>query len=263
MTVIPNRMKQCLLEGRIPVSFNVNRMHGPEVAAIAASCGFEWLFIDMEHSSMDTKTAAAICISALGWGITPVIRAASHAHFHATRLLDAGAQGIIVPHVDTEKQARGVVNNCRYTPSGHRSLSRPSPQLRYSGGSMAEAIEVLNDNTLVIVMLETEEAIGNADAIAATEGVDGMLIGTSDLAADLGIPGQFGHERIDKAYAVAIGAARRHGKYLGMGGVYEPTLMEKRIRGGVSFIMGGSDISFVLSAAKERRAMLSKVFESL
>lgn len=238
-------------------------MHGPEVAAIAASCGFEWLFIDMEHSSMDTKTAAAICVSALGWGITPVVRAASHAHFHATRLLDAGAQGIIVPHVDTPEQARKVVDNCRYTPLGHRSLSRPSPQLRYGGGSMAEAIKELNDNTLVIVMLETGEAIANADAIAAIEGIDALLIGTNDLAGDLGIPGQFGHERIDDAYATAIGAAKRHGKYLGMGGVYEPALMEKRIREGVNFMLGGNDISFILSAARERRAMLSKVFESL
>jgi 2-keto-3-deoxy-L-rhamnonate aldolase RhmA len=256
-------MKQCLLEGRVPVSFNVNRMHGPEVAAIAASCGFEWLFIDMEHSSMDTKTAAVICVSALGWGITPVIRAASHAHFHATRLLDAGAQGIIVPHVDTVEQAREVVDNCRYTPLGRRSLSRPSPQLRYGGGSMSEAIRELNDNTLVMVMLETGEAIANADAIAAVQGIDAMLIGTNDLAADLGIPGQFGHERIDHAYADAIGAARRHGKYLGMGGVYEPALMEKRIREGVNFMLGGSDISFVLSAARERRATLTRVIESL
>jgi 2-keto-3-deoxy-L-rhamnonate aldolase RhmA len=263
MAIIPNRMKQCLLEGRIPVSFNVSRMHGPEVAAIAASCGFEWLFIDMEHSSMDTKTAAAICISALGWGVTPVIRAASHAHYHATRLLDAGAQGIIVPHVDTEKEAQAVVDNCRFTPLGRRSLSRPSPQLRYGGGSMAEAIKALNDNTLVIVMLETEEAIANADAIAAVEGIDGMLIGTNDLAADLGIPGQFSHERIDKAYTAAISAAKRHGKYLGMGGVYEPALMEKWIRAGVSFVLGGNDIAFILAAAKERRTMLTNVIESL
>ena len=263
MAIIPNRMKQSLLEGGTPVSFNVNRMHSPEVAAVAASCGYEWLFIDMEHSALNTESAAAICVAALGWGVTPVVRAASHAHFHATRLLDAGAQGIIVPHVDTVAQAKAVVDNCRYTPLGHRSLTRPNPQLAYGGGTIAEDIKLLNDNMLVIVMLETEEAIANADAIAAVEGIDALLIGSNDLAADFGIPGQLGHERIDKAYAVAISAAKRHGKYLGMGGVYEPELMGKRIRQGVRFLQGGGDISFMIVAAKERRAMLSNILESL
>jgi 2-keto-3-deoxy-L-rhamnonate aldolase RhmA len=94
-------------------------------------------------------------------------------------------------------------------------------------------IEALNGNTLVVAMLETPQAVDNADAIAAVEGIDALLIGTNDLAAEMGIPGQFGHDRIESAYAAMIGACRKHGKFAGMGGVYEHGLMEKFIRMGV------------------------------
>ena len=263
MPVIPNKLKQSLRENRYPVAFSVNRMHGPEVAAIAACCGFDWLFVDMEHSCMDTKTAGEICITALGWGITPIVRTSSHQPFHASRFLDTGAQGVVVPHVDTVEQARAVVESCRYTPMGRRSLARPSPHLRYANIDVAQAIKLLNENLLVIVMLETEEAIANADAIAAVEGVDAMLIGTVDLVADMGIPGQVGHERVDKAYEAAIKAAKRHGIYLGMGGIYDPVLVEKRMKQGVQFVVGSGDAGFMMTGAREQRAMLARVVESL
>ena len=104
-------------------------------------------------------------------------------------------------------------------------------------------------------MLESPEAIANADEIAAVDGVDVLLMGTNDLCAEMGIPGQYGHEDVVAAYDAMISACRNNGKHPGMGGVYNE-LAEKYIQMGARFVLGGSDLSFLMSAAKQRAAYL-------
>lgn len=256
MAVIENTMKQKLEAGKLAFSFNVVHLRSPSVAGLAEACGYDWLFIDMEHNTMDLDTAAQICLAALPTGVTPIVRVPSHDHYHATRILDGGAMGIVVPHVDDAETARQIVSNCKYPPLGHRSLTAPAPQLGFETLPVADAIETLNRNTFLTVMLETPQAIDNAEEIAAVEGIDAILIGTNDLAAEFGIPGQFGHDKIEEAYAKMIAACRKHGKHPGMGGVYDHALMEKFIRMGVRVFLGGGDAAFLISAAKERATFL-------
>jgi len=228
-------------------------------AGIAKECGYDWLFIDMEHNTMGVDAAVQISVAALPVGITPIVRVPAHEHFHATRVLDGGAQGVVVPHVNSVEQARRVVENCKYPPIGHRSLTAPMPQLGFRTMPVADAIEALNRNTLVVAMLETPQAVDNADAIAAVEGIDALLIGTNDLAAEMAIPGQFGHARIEAAYAAMIAATKKHGKFAGMGGVYEHGLMEKFIRMGVRLLLGGGDVAFMMAAARTRADFLKSL----
>ncbi len=124
---------------------------------------------------------------------------------------------------------------------------------------VGEAAKIVNSETLVVVMLETPKAIANADAIAQVEGIDVLLIGTNDLCAEIGIPGQFSDARVEDAYRKVIDACRKHGKYPGMGGVYEPKLMEKYIQMGMRFILSGSDFSFIMAGARARTEFLRKV----
>ena len=106
-------------------------------------------------------------------------------------------------------------------------------------------------------MVETPEAIERVDAIAAVPGVDVVLIGTNDLCAEMGIPGQYGDARIVDAYTKVIAACRQHKVHPGMGGVYEPKLMEKYIGMGMRFILSGSDLSFILAGGRERTSFLN------
>ena len=106
MKVIPNHAKQRLLNGELALGMGLRQARTVDISQIAKSCDFDWLFIDMEHNSMSIDTAAQICQAALGVGITPMIRVPAHDAFHSTRLLDTGAQGIVVPHVSTAEQAR-------------------------------------------------------------------------------------------------------------------------------------------------------------
>jgi 2-keto-3-deoxy-L-rhamnonate aldolase RhmA len=210
----------------------------------------------MEHSSINLDTAAQIAMASLPLGITPIVRVPGKEHHHASRILDAGAQGIVVPHVDTVAEAERAVAYCKYPPVGHRSVMGALPQFAYGSVPVGEATSSANNETLVIVMLETPSAIANAEAIAAVPGLDVVLIGTNDLCAEMGIPGQFADTKVEDAYRTVVAACRKHGKHPGMGGVYEPALMEKYIGYGMRFILSGGDLSFLMAGARERANFL-------
>lgn len=259
--LFPNVARQKLDAGELAVGLGVRQGRTVDTAMVAKSCGFDWLFIDMEHNSMDLDTAAQICVAALPTGVTPIVRVPGPESFHATRILDAGAMGVIVPHVDTAEQARRIADICKFPPVGKRSVPGSMPQLGYASYSQEDCCRLLNDSTLIVVMLETEEAIASADEIAAVEGIDVLLIGTSDLSADMGIHGQFDHPRIEAAYRQVIAACARHGKHPGMGGVYVPELMSKYVDMGARFLLGGSDLALLMQAGNERMRFLDGLLE--
>ena len=130
------------------------------------------------------------------------------------------------------------------------------PGLNFANVPVGEATQRMNDETLVVVMLETPKAIDNADEIAAVEGIDVLLVGTNDLCAEMGIPGDFGNPRVPEAYAKVLAACARHGKHPGMGGVYDPKLMAQYLGMGMRFILSGNDLAFLMAGARERSAML-------
>ncbi len=259
MAAYPNPAKEALSQGRIALGFGVSQSRTIEIAQIAKTCGFHWLFIDMEHSPLNTETASQMAAAALAVGIAPIVRVPGKEGHHAARLLDAGAQGIVVPHVDTVEEAERAVAHCKYPPIGDRSAMGAHPLMRYESVSVGETIRAVNDVTLVVVMLETPDAIARTDEIAAVEGVDVILIGTNDLCATMGIPGEFEHANVVKAYETVIAACRKHGKHPGMGGVYEPKIMEKYIRMGMRFILSGSDMSFIIAGARARAKVLGEI----
>src|SRR5688572_25667243 len=196
MSAYPNHTKRQLAEGKLAIGMGLRLARSVDIAVIGKTCGFDWLFIDMEHSSIDLDTAAQIAMACLPLGLTPIVRVPGKEHHHASRILDAGAQGIVVPHVDTVEEAKRAVAYCKYPPVGHRSAMGALPQFAYRNTPVAEALPVMNQETLVIVMLETPDAIGRADEIAAVPGVDALLIGTNDLCAEMGIAGQFGDAKV-------------------------------------------------------------------
>ena len=134
-----------------------------------------------------------------------------------SRVLDGGAQGVIVPDVNTSVQAEAIVSACRFPPTGKRSVLGLGPALGYRTVPLSELNPKLNAETSVIVMLETAEGIENCEAVAAVDGIDVLLIGSGDLTTDLGIPGQVDHPRLRAADEPVAAACRMHNKVLGVG----------------------------------------------
>ena len=243
----------------LALGLGVHHLRGAAVPMLAKAAGFDWLFIDAEHGFISTAEIAQICIAALPHGVVPIVRICSGALDDGTRALDNGALGLVVPHVDTPEQARALVDAFRFAPMGHRSTGGSNAAFGYRPPAAAEAQKVLNAEILIIPMIETPQAVENADAIAAIEGIDALLIGTNDLSLEMGISGQIGHERIHAAYKTVAAACQRHSKVLGMGGVYDRELASRYIGMGARLVLGANDHALMLNAATQRVEFLREL----
>lgn len=252
MPVLPirNVVKEKLAQDQVVSTFAVRLVQAPAVAALAAGCGFDNLFVDLEHSPLSLETAAGICIAALRAGVTPFVRVPTVGPEFVSRMLDAGALGIIAPHVASAKEAAAVVELCRFPPLGKRSEGGPMPHYGFCNPPQVESHRILDEATTVIVMIESSEGLEHVDEIAAVPGVDMLFIGSNDLCGDLGITGNYDHPLLRDAYARTIAACRRHGKQTGVGGLADrPDLIAEMVRMGGRYVSLGSDVSFLLSGA--------------
>lgn len=256
MPIVPNHAKQRLARGELSLGFGVHHLRGSAVGMLAAAAGYDWLFIDMEHGAMSVQEATQIAIAALNQGITPIVRVCKDAIFEGTRALDNGAMGVVVPHVDTAEEAKAVAAAYRFPPVGTRSWGGPPFAYNFQPPATAEAQVELNRDILVACMIETPEAVRNAEAIAAVPGVDVLLIGTSDLTASMGIAGQIGHKDVYAAYEKVAAACAKAGKTLGMGGVYDETHAAAYIKMGARFLLSGSDHNLLMAGATARSKFL-------
>jgi len=249
--ILRNRVKDKLARGEVVASMTVRLTRGVEIARIARTAGFDSLYVDMEHSSFSLETTGQICMAALEAGVTPFVRVPGIAE--VSRVLDAGALGVIAPHVRSAGEARDYVRAAKFPPLGDRSAAGPLPHLHYRSFPAAEADAALNDATLLMVQFESEEAVTNADEIAAVRGVDMVMIGSNDLLADWGLPGQYDHARLREAYAKTIAACRKHGKHVGVGGLSSrPELAADFVRMGARYVSTGTDLGFLLAAASAK-----------
>lgn len=256
MAKVINPARERLAKGELSLGIGVRASRTVDIAPAMAGCGYDWLFIDCEHSPIDLETACQISVAALSAGIAPLVRVPHKEYSLATRMLDGGALGIVMPHVDTAAEAAEVVDKLKYPPAGHRSVAGGAPQLGYKSVPVGEASAALNEATLVTVMIETPQAVANVDAIAAVPGVDVLLIGANDFTTELGIPGQLGHAKVAEAVEAVTSACKKHKKWAGMGGVYTEDLLAKYVGMGVQFILSGNDLSMLMGAATQRAKML-------
>jgi 2-keto-3-deoxy-L-rhamnonate aldolase RhmA len=256
LQAVRNSARERLAAGEVSLGFGVRTARSTEIAKAMKTAGFDWLFLDLEHSAMSIETAAQLAVAGLEAGIAPIARVPKGEWSLATRLLDSGALGIVIPHVDTAEQAREIADRLRYPPQGHRAVFSSMPQFDYRPVKAAEMTAALNAATLIVVMLESPAAIDNADAIAAVDGIDVLLIGTNDLCIELGIPEQLAHEKIADAYRRTVAACRRHGKWPGMGGVYHEPLMRRYVEIGCRFVIAGADLAFMMSTGAARTEFL-------
>ncbi len=261
MGVIQNATKRKSYAGEVTLGVGVRMARTVEVGLAMRAAGFDWLFIDLEHGPFNLETAQQISIAALSQGITPLVRVASLDAHLSTRVLDSGAQGVVLPHVNNAEEAAEFARICKFPPEGERSAGGGLAHGAFADVAPEQLLAGVNDETLLVAMIETPEAGDEADAIAAVNGVDVLLIGTNDLSTGMELVGQHDHPRVNKVYAQVTAACKKHGKIAGMGGSYDPAMIERRIQEGVRFILAGSDLTFMLGGAKTQARMIRKAAE--
>jgi len=256
MATLHNRAKEKLEAGELSIGLGLRLVRTMDIGRVLNTCGYDFAFIDMEHNSMGIDTAVQIGVACQDAGVTPLVRVPGYEHYLATRVLDAGAMGIVFPHVDSAEQAAKLVSFCKYPPVGHRSAAGNMSQLNFQAIPQKEATETVNNNTLLVFMLESPQAIANADAIAAVPGVDVLLIGSNDLCMEMGIPSQFDNPKLAKAMETTIAACRKHGKHAGLGGIYDEAISRRYIEMGMRFILASGDLPLLMAGASARAKFL-------
>jgi 2-dehydro-3-deoxyglucarate aldolase/4-hydroxy-2-oxoheptanedioate aldolase len=207
-----NPVKKTIAAGGYAYGTMVFEFFTPGMAQLCKAAGAEFILYDMEHSGIahaDLREQFAYC---RGLGLVPMCRVPATQYDYISRALDAGAMGIMVPMVETEEQARFIVQSTRYPPNGRRGAAFGVAHDDFEGGAVKDKIKAADERTMVIALIETAKGIENVDKIAAVEGVDVCWVGHFDLTNFMGIPAEFDHPRFEEALDKVAAACRKHGK---------------------------------------------------
>ncbi len=214
-----------------------------DVAEIVAGAGFDWVWIDTEHTPTSEEECQRM-LQALGPSCAGLIRVAENRDSLIKRALETGCEGVIVPQVRTAAEAIDAVASCRYPPSGRRSVG--AGRAHAWGRRFDEYLAAANDELCVVVQAEHADAVGNIDAIAGVPGLGAVLVGPYDLSASLGIPGQIDDPRVQEAIRTVRDACRKAGVPAGIF-AGDPQRARRFRAEGFQLIGMGTDIGYLCS----------------
>ena len=247
--------RQRLQQGDVVLGQMVLELFTPGIGPMLAACGLDFVIFDMEHGRCDISLLAEMIASCRGREIVPIARVPDLLYRPLSRVLDVGARGVMVPRVETREQAEDIVAQLKYAPQGRRGVALGIAHDLYQAGG-PDFFAKINEETVVILLLETEKAFENLDAIVSVPGVDVAWMGHYDLTVSMGIPARFDHPRFLEAMEALVAVCRRHGVAPG----FLPPTAESAahwIQKGFRAISLGSDIGVFLDALRKFRASVS------
>src|SRR3954453_23377819 len=206
-----NTTRERLQRGETVYGCGLQVYRAPEIPRLFATAGFDYVFIDMEHGSFNLETVHDMIIACKLASITPIVRVGEVQYTLCARVLDQGAQGIILPRVEDPKILEEALSWMRFPPLGKRGFGINPTMVDYETRSMPEIIEHQNRETLAVVQFETVRAVEAADELLSLAGLDVIMIGPADLSISLGIPGQFDNPLLLEAVDRVIAKCNEHG----------------------------------------------------
>lgn len=237
----PNPIQHALKAGRPVIGTMIVQLRAPAFIQVFADFGLEFFIIDMEHGSYSLETAADLIQVARLAGITPLVRV-NEPHYHlVSRLLDAGAQGILTPRVETVEKVRQLLAATHYPPQGERGFSRLAAHLNYSEVDVAEYVEYANRNLVNLIQIETARGVQEIETLITIPGVDGVIVGMEDLALSLGLGGDTRHSlAVENLERIVTACEKYHVPW----GLHLPDVerLEQWIERGMQLVTFSSDI---------------------
>jgi 2-keto-3-deoxy-L-rhamnonate aldolase RhmA len=223
------------------------KLSSPESVEIMAYAGFDFVVIDLEHTTLDLGAASTHIAMARALGVYPLVRVPDHGLSVIQRVLDAGAAGVVVPHLDTVEQARAVVRATCFPPRGDRGSGGTSRAGRWGLLPRADYLEYGNEQALCIVQLESEVAIRNTREILALDGIGAAFVGTADLAMSMGVA--VGSDEVDRLATSALAAAAAAGVPIGTASA---TIDQARaaLARGYDYVVVSNDTSILASGGR-------------
>jgi len=247
-----NKLRATLKSGGIALGTILWETRARGVLHTLAQAGMDFVFICSEHSAYNLETVVDLVAHAHAAGLTPVVRIPDLHYEHVTRLLDTGCQSLIAPHFRTGEEARRFIEYAKYHPEGRRGMAiMNNAGVEYETVDTLTAMAHANANTLLAVLIETREAVENAEEILLP-GIDLVLVGHQDLAQSLGVPGEFGHPKVREATA-RVNAICRERRIATAGAINQPENAEAVVRSGAQFLLYGTDL--ILMRREAERAV--------
>ena len=249
-----NPVRKLLAEGKPVVGATIT-VNSVDVAAQAANIGFDFLWIEMEHSPIGLETLRNMVLATRGLKAVPFARVPINELWTAKRVLDSGALGVIFPFTSTPELARQAVAACKYPPEGRRGSGPGLASFRWQSPDETYH-EFANRNVMVITLIEDQSAVDHIDEIAAIPGIDVLYIGPSDLSWQLA-GGDGNHPKVKDAIAKIVAAAKRHNKILGRP-AGTPAQMKEYIEQGFLFFQSASELGLMAVGARQLLDPLGK-----
>lgn len=246
-----NRFKQSLKAGQANIGLWVS-IPDAFTTEICATAEFDWMLLDGEHTPTDPLTIMSQLQACAAYNTQAVARPPIGETHLIKQLLDLGVQSLLIPMVDTAEQAAELVRAVRYPPHGIRGVGYGSARVS-RWDARKDYVKVANDEICLLVQVETSTGLGHLDAICATEGVDGVFLGPSDLSAALGHLGNPGHPEVVAVIEQSIATILKHGK---AAGILTPdrTLAKRYLELGCTFVAVGADARVLAQGVRELRA---------
>ena len=239
-----------------PVLLPLLELVDPSVFELASLMGFDGIWIDMEHHGCSLETAQNLMRAARVGSADILVRPAKGEFMRMGRMLESGAQGIMYPRCDDAKEAAEVVKWAKFAPLGKRGFDGGGADAPYGTMSMDQYVRAANDETFIVIQVEEQHAVDNAQAIAEVEGVDVVFLGPGDFSQLSGIPGQFDHPKVLAAFQKLADATRKAGKHWGTLAV---SIEQARqlFDMGARFFCYGEDIVMIQNGLEEIQAQFT------
>jgi len=244
-------MKRALKEGKVVFGPMVSEIRTPGIAVLFAQAGFDFFFIDMEHSCFTTETVSDMIVAARAVGIPTIVRPPSRtSHEHLSRPLDSGAAGLLVPQIQTQEDVENTVKWCRYYPMGERGMALSRQHTFFESGKTVESMGQLNEEVLIAVQIEHRDAVESLPELLSVPGIDVAYVGPADLSTSLGRPGQTDDHDVDKAIHRVIEVSEENGI---IPGIHTSSLENAKywIDEGMKMVGFCTDIKLILEICKK------------
>lgn len=254
-------IKQKLKNGEPIYGTMLNFIDAPDIVEILKEAGFDYFMVDCEHGYMTYDKVAVLLALARKTGIDALVRVPGIERESILKYMEMGAAGLMLPNTDTAFQARKLVEYAKYAPLGKRGVSLARLHTEYKKISNAsEYMQMANDDTVLIIQVESPESVENIDEIMQIEGIDAAFIGPNDLCQTMGIPGQMQHPAYLGAVKRVIESAEKWDKVAGIQTMNPDTLTEW-IQKGMRVIMYSNDANMLIKQAQTALDQLRKIKE--
>jgi 2-keto-3-deoxy-L-rhamnonate aldolase RhmA len=204
-----NKIKQSLKDGKTVVGTMVVEMRTAEIARMLAASGFDFIFVDLEHSSYGLETLTDIVLAAKSVSLVCLARIGDPQYHLIARTLDAGAQGLMIPRVETEETVTNILKFAKYPPWGERGFGVRSIVSNYENMSVSDRMVEQNEDTMIILQIERKKAVEDIEKLVSVKGVDAAIIGPQDLSISLGHPGDHHHPKLMEAVKRVVDACEK------------------------------------------------------